>query len=227
MQQTYVYLISILLYFSSLTAKSEEKNNTSKTVSEKWWSGLLVQADAVSLFNATLIKGDTYSMEGSAQLGIKKKIYPVFEIGLAGADKELKNLSHFKTNAPFGRLGVDINLLSPKKDAKPTNHLFLVGARLGFTNFSYDVNNVIIKDAYWKQSEVKDYLNENAGKIWYELVAGIRVEVMKNIYLGWNIRYRNLISKETAGLVSPWYIPGYGLNGSSNWGFNYILGYKF
>jgi hypothetical protein len=227
MQQTYVYLTSILLCLNLLTARSEEKKTNSKAEEVKWWSGMLVQVDAASFIYSSIMKGDTYTMEGSAQLGIKQKIYPVVEIGLAGADKTMTSLASYKTNAPFGRVGVDINLLSPKKDEKPTNNLFLVGIRLGFSNFSYDVNNLIIKDEYWGKSETKNYPNEIANKAWYELVAGLRVEVYKNIYLGWNVRNRNLLSKETVGSISPWYIPGYGLNGSSNWGFNYTIGYKF
>ena len=227
MHQTYVYITSILLFFNLIAGRSEEKKIKIKPDDIKWWSGMLVQVDAASIINSTILKGETYSMESSAQLGIRQKIYPVFELGFAGADKVMTNLASYKTNAPFSRVGIDINLLSPKNDSKSINNLFLVGIRLGFSNFSYDVNNIIIKDEYWGQTETKNYLNQTANKVWYELVAGIKVEIFKNTYLGWNIRNRNLISNETSGLVSPWYIPGYGLNGSSNWGFNYIIAYRF
>ena len=210
-----------------MVAKSEEKKAVVQLPERNWWSGLMLQVDAASLLQSTLLKTDRYSVEGSAQLGFRKKLYPVFEIGFAGAEKEMKSLATFKTNAPFSRIGLDVNLLTPKPDAKPSNNLFLIGARLGYTNFSYSVNNLIITDPYWKQSEIRNYPDQSANKLWYELVAGVKVEVYKNLYLGWSIRSRNLLSKETSGAVSPWYIPGYGLNGSANWGFNYTIGYLF
>ena len=75
MQQTYVYIISILLCFNLLTARSEEKKTISKPEEIKWWSGMLVQVDAASVIYSTLMKANPYSREASAQLGLKQKIY--------------------------------------------------------------------------------------------------------------------------------------------------------
>ena len=53
------------------------------------------------------------------------------------------------------------------------------------------------------------------------------MEVFKNFYMGWYVRDKNLISTDVSGEPSPWYIPGFGLNNGTSWGFNYTVGYHF
>jgi hypothetical protein len=225
-QSTYKYTISLLfcLIINLLQAQTEKKQPEKDNV--KLFNSFTVQADLASIVISS-IGGDSYSMEGGIQVDLKHKYYPIVELGLAGANKTSNDNIGFKTNALFGRLGVDINLLSTKKDSKPTNNLFLAGLRIGMTNFEYDITNVVITDDYWGGSEIVIYNKIPASKIWYEIIAGVRVEVYKNIFMGWTIRNKNLISQDVSGAASPWYIPGYGLNTSTNWGINYTLGYKF
>ena len=45
--------------------------------------------------------------------------------------------------------------------------------------------------------------------------------------MGWTIRDKNLISSDVTGEVAPWFIPGFGVNNGTSWGFNYTLGYHF
>lgn len=192
-----------------------------------FFNGFTVQIDAASLVTTALIHGDSYSMEGAVQFNLKKKYYPIIEFGFAGADKISNDNVEFKTNAPFGRIGLDINLLKPKKDAKLTNNLFLAGVRLGMSNFAYSTTNLAITDDYWGNSQILNYNNQKSTKIWYEIVVGMKVEVIKHIYMGWNLRSKGLFKEDSQGNVYPWYIPGYGINTSSNWSGNYIIGYQF
>jgi hypothetical protein len=200
------------------------KADTIKTV---WLNGVTPFVDFASLISSSISNGETYSMEGGVQVAIKHKYFPVFEIGFAGADKISNNNITFNTNAFFGRVGIDFNLSKTKKDTNPTNNLFFGGIRLGYTNFNYNITNALIKDSYWGGEESLSFNNQNATKIWYELVGGIRVEVFKNIFMGWTVRNKNLLGSDAVGAVFPWYIPGYGINTSSNWTLNYIVGYRF
>ncbi|HEY5589928.1 MAG TPA: DUF6048 family protein [Paludibacter sp.] len=231
----YISLSSFLLCLAVLTTQSQE-NKVEKTQEKKKEStlpkvkllnGFTVQVDVASLLTTALIHGDSYSMEAGVQFDLKKKYYPIVELGFAGADKISNENVGFKTNGLFGRVGVDINLIKPKKDSKPTNNLFLLGARLGMTNFAYDITNVKITDNYWGGTESPDYMNQKSTKVWFEIVAGVRVEVYKNVYMGWTVRNKNLLGQDAAGKVFPWYIPGFGINTSNNWGVNYTVGYHF
>lgn len=227
MLSIYKFTISIILCLVVITTHAQDKNKDTIQVKTKWWNGLTLQVDAASLVNSALSNGDSYSIEAGAQLDIKNKYYPILEIGFAGANKTSAEDIIFKTNGLFGRVGVDFNMKKSKPNAKMSNNLFTAGLRLGMTSFAYNINNILITDDYWGNSELLDFNNQTSSKIWYEIVVGVKVEVFKNTYMGWTVRNKHLISKDTTGDVFPSYIPGYGVNKSTIWGINYVLGYKF
>lgn len=243
MRSIYKYItISFLLLIAANPVQSQEKKQDSKTHEAKnsptktpevklpevkWWNGFFVQTDIASLISSSLTKGVNYSMEGGVQVDLKHKFFPVIELGLGGANKLTVDKIGYKTDALFGRIGVDFNLIKPKVDSKPSKNLFLLGLRLGTTHFNYDITNVLITDNYWGESKIMNYTNQSTTRIWYEIVAGVRVEVFKNIFMGWTVRNKHLIGVDAEGKVAPWFIPGYGKNVASNWGVNYTLGYHF
>ncbi len=227
MQSIYKFTISMMLSLVVYSAQAQDKNRDSIQAKTNWLNGITLQADLASLVSSAIDNGESYSLEGGALINIKNKYYPIVEIGFAGADKTTAENINFKTNGLFGRMGVDFSLKKSKPNAKVSNNLVSAGVRLGMSNFAYNINNIVITDDYWKNSESKDFNNMTSTNLWYELVFGVRVEVIKNIYMGWSIRNKHLITKNAAGEVFPWYIPGYGKNATSNWGINYSLGYKF
>ena len=229
MRRLFVYLISsLLLCLSVNTAMAQTKKQIAIPAdSVRWLNGFTVNVDVASLVTSTLINNGIYSSEAGIQLDLKHKFFPTLEVGFAGANKTSNDNINFKTNGLFERFGVDFNLRKKKPDSKPTNNLFTAGLRLGMSNFNYDVTNVTITDNYWGETTSINYPTQKTSKIWYEFVLGVQVEVIKNLYLGWNIRIRNMISKDIPGEVAPWYIPGFGKNTGSNYGFNYTLGYHF
>jgi hypothetical protein len=206
---------------------AQDKKTTISPTKALLLNGITVQTDLASLVSSSLSNGKNYSMEGALQADLKHKYYPIVELGFAGANKVTTDNANFKTNGLFGRLGVDINLITQKKDSKPTNNLFLAGVRLGMTSFAYSISNMQITDNYWGGTEIINYPNQLSTKIWFEIVVGVRVEVIKNIYMGWSVRNKNLLSQDIAGKPAPWNIPGFGLNTGTNWGLNYTLGYHF
>ncbi len=222
------YIISfvLLLNLSNIGAQ-EKKAEGNAVVKTPLLNGFTVQLDVASLAYNFISNGETYSSEASVQADLKHKYFPIVEVGFGGADKVTADNSGFKTNGLFGRIGLDLNLLKQKEGAKPTNNLFLAGVRLGFTSFLYDISNVTISDNYWGSTEILNYESQSATKVWYEIVAGVKVEVFKNIYMGWTVRTKNLLNQDTEGKVSPWYVPGFGVNTSSTWGFSYSIGYRF
>jgi len=228
MRRIFVFISSFLLCLTVSTVFAQKKKQIAiPTDSIPWVNGFTVQVDVASLVSSSLMNNGIYSSEGGIQLDLKHKFFPTFEIGAAGATKVSADNIHFKTNGIFERIGVDFNLRKKKPDSKPSNNLFVAGLRLGVSNFNYNVTNVTIPENYWNASTTFDYPSQNTTKIWYEIVIGVQVEVIHNFYMGWNIRNKNLISKEVLGQVSPWYIPGFGQNNGANWGFNYTLGYHF
>jgi hypothetical protein len=230
MRRIFVYISSILLCLLLTTVSAQKKKNKPIVVppdSTVWLNGFTVQADVGSLITSTLMSGDSYSSEAAIQMDLKHRIFPTFELGVAGANKLTPDNIGFKTNGTFERLGVDFNLRKRKIDSKPTNNLFIAGLRIGMSHFNYNVTNVQVTNDYWGGSVPLNYMNQTSSKIWYEIVVGVQVEVLKNVFMGWTIRNKNLISQDIPGVIAPWYIPGFGQNNGSNWGFNYTLGYHF
>lgn len=226
------YISSLILCAYAFTAHAQKKIiESADTIKSPLYYGFTIQGDVASVVTSLLPNSQTYSFEGGVQVDLKHKYYPIVEVGFGGADKTTAENIGFKTDAPFGRIGIDFNLLKTKKNSKRTNNLFLAGVRIGMSNFKYDITNISISNDYWgaksNKTEMLEYLNTPSKKIWWEFVAGVRVEVVKNIYMGWTIRTKSLMSKDIEGEISPWYIPGFGINRTSNWGFNYSLGYHF
>ncbi len=231
MQSTYKYLLtSLLICFVVFSIQAQEKQDKKIEVKEpktKFWDGMTLQIDAASIVSSTLLSKDIYSVEAGAQIDIKHKYLPIVELGYASVNKtSLENLT-FKTNGFFGRVGMDFNLVKKKKDVKLSPNLFLMGLRLGMTNATYTINNMVIASDYWGAGQTLPESKLSPSKVWFELVFGIRVEVVKNTFMGWSLRNKHLLTTDKVGEISPWYIPGYGRNATSNWGFSYTVGYKF
>jgi len=228
-KKTLSYISSLILCLTVFTLNAQKKIiESTDTIKEPIYNGFTVQADIASAIIPLFSNNTTYSYEAGIQVDLKHKFFPVIELGISGANKITTENIGFVTNAPFGRIGIDINLLKNKKDTKPTNNLFVAGVRLGMTNFNYKITNATITNDYWGGTAIVDYSNTpTCTKVWWEIVAGVRVEVVKNIFMGWTIRDRNLINQDADGTVAPWYIPGFGVNAANNWGFNYTIGYHF
>lgn len=228
MQRIFVFISSLLLcILVSTTIAQKKKQIIAPQDSTKLLNGFIVHIDAASLITSTLMGKTTYSTEGGIKIDLRHRMFPTFEIGVAGANKLTSDNIGYKTNGLFERIGIDFNLGKKKKDSKPTNNLFIAGLRLGMSNFKYNITNLTVNDNYWGSTEPINFSNQPSTKIWYEIVAGVQVEVFRNFYMGWTVRNKNLISKDVPGEIAPWFVPGFGINNGTNWGFNYTLGYHF
>ena len=91
--------------------------------------------------------------EGALRLNLKNTFFPIVEIGYAKCEKADVNTSiTYNVSAPYGRIGVDINML---KNKFQDNRLYL-GARYGISKFKYDMSGPAISDPVWVGSEPYD-----------------------------------------------------------------------
>ena len=77
--------------------------------------GVAVSIDAVGLLQRALSSYGQY--EAAVRVNIKDRFFPVAELGLgsANATDELKG-TNYKTRAPYGRIGCDINVAKNRHD---------------------------------------------------------------------------------------------------------------
>ena len=186
------------------------------------------------LYNGTFVGLDMYGLgnqifgnkfetaEISADVNLKNKYFPVLELGYGKTDTEQDGIS-YKSSAPYFRIGVNYNMMFKKKSP---NYLYL-GARYGFSAFSYDVvKSSGVTDDIYSGTVPFSYTGEKSNAHWMELLVGIRAQIYKDFFLGWSLRYKAKISAKDNLNTSPWYIPGYGQNKSTGFGVTYSLIYK-
>lgn len=92
--------------------------------------------------------------------------------------------------------------------------------------FTHQVEDVIIQNDYWGDYALGFYENNLTGH-WFELVGGMKAEVLSNFFLGWSVRYKILLNPEMDPLMIPEMIPGYGSGGENRViGLTYSVYYK-
>lgn len=77
---------------------------------------------------------------------------------------------------------------------KTAMSFFYIGIRYGFSFFTYDIDNILVESPYWGESEKLQITGQKSWAHWGELLGGLRVQVYKNFYMGWTVRYRLMFS---------------------------------
>ena len=165
--------------------------------------------------------GDYGTLEAALRLNLKNTFFPIFEAGFGRCKKDDFNTKvGYEVNAPFARVGLDINML---KDKFQHNRLYL-GARYGFSSYKYDVSGPQMTDPIWGGSEAFSMKGIDCTSHWAELIFGVEVSIYKNFHMGWAVRYKREISSTKNDNAKPSCIPGYGYTTNTTcWGGTYSL----
>ena len=169
--------------------------------------------------------GQSYgNYEIAAELDLHNRFFPVWEIGIGHADNTPEGLNFTYRNKAslYNRVGMNYNF----GYNKTAMSFFYIGIRYGFSFFTYDIDNILVESPYWGESEKLQITGQKSWAHWGELLGGLRVQVYKNFYMGWTVRYRLMFSHKKNTYSQPWYIPGFGTD-SSPFGFTYTVGYRF
>ncbi len=200
-----------------------------------WFNGVSVGLDLYGL-GAGLFGSDFLSSEVVVDVDLKHRFFPTVELGYGTTDSWSDNGIHYKSGAPYFRVGVDYNALYKKKHGQ----MILVGLRYGYSSFSYDVktlpfsdpvyggnlDNPLLTDDIWGGSVPYNYSGQKGTMQWLELCAGIRAHVWKPIWMGLGLRFRLKVAESKSLHGDPWYVPGFGKYGGNTLGVQYTLIYK-
>lgn len=177
------------------------------------------------LDGVTKLFGQTYgNYEIAAALDLHNRFFPVWEVGIGYADNTPEGLNFTYRTHPslYNRVGMNYNF-GYNNDAMS---FFYIGLRYGFSIFSYDIDNITMESSYWDETESLQIKGQHSWAHWGELLGGLRVQVYKNFYMGWTVRYRMVFGYKKNAASEPWFIPGLGPK-SSPFGFTYTIGYRF
>lgn len=159
----------------------------------------------------------------SATLNMWNRFQPVFIFGM-GRVKETPdglNYTYSTPLSPYLKIGANYNFLF-KKDPK---YQLLAGVRLGFSSFKFDVTGINASDGgYWQGHQPMELTGNRSNAVWGEILAGIKVQLWKNIAMGWQIKWHALITEKKLDVGKPWYIPGFG-DRQRRWAFGVNIYY--
>ena len=219
------YYISIILLFHSYISLFSQTKTDSISFKNKF--GLRVGVDLGKILNSAF-NDDYDGIEINADLRILKNIYISSEIG---TEKKIITNDYISTESKgnYLKVGGDYNMYT---NWLGMDNLIYAGFRIGFSNFSQTVNNYTIYDVnnqIWGQTtSYNPIINEDLNALWMELVIGIKTQVLNNLFLGFNVQLKNLISEKTNNNIDNVSIPGFNRtydSSSLGSGFSYSISY--
>ena len=219
-------LSSLLALPTRLSAQQIKIQTKEEAETEKpaFFQGVMVGVDVFGFLNQAL-GSDARTTEVSIEANLLNRFLPIVEIGYGGMEMTDDETDiHFKTSAPFFRVGMNYNVFYQKPDLPGG---LTVGLRYGYSSFKYDVQSPDLIDPNWGNTHVPiDYTGVKSNVGWLEAVVGMRANVFKDFYLGLNVRYRSRLSMTKNENSEPYHIPGYGRGKPNNFGITYSLIYK-
>jgi len=219
------YYISIIFLFHSYISLFSQTKTDSISFKNKF--GLRVGVDLGKILNSAF-NDDYDGIEINADLRILKNIYVSSEIG---TEKKIITNDYLSTESKgnYLKAGGDYNMYA---NWLGMDNLIYAGFRIGFSNFSQTVNNYTIYDVnnhIWGQTtSYNPIINEDLNALWMELVIGIKTQVLNNLFLGFNVQLKNLISEKTNNNIDNVSIPGFNRtydSSSLGSGFSYSISY--
>ena len=220
------------------TPKRDQKKNVKEEPKEivPLYNGTYIGVDLYGI-GSKLLGGDLLSSEINVAVNLKNMFLPTVDVGFGTTDSWSDTGIHYKSSAPFFRIGVDYNTMAKKKEK---NSFLYVGLRYGFSHMKYDISSLAIQDpafggemgnpsqedGIWGGSVPYDHPGQKATMQWFEFVAGVRVQIYKSFYMGWAVRMKYKLSASVSEYGNPWMVPGFGKYNSNNMGVTYSLIYK-
>lgn len=153
---------------------------------------------------------------------LKNDMYLVAEGGWGNATLSYPDLTYESSNL-FFRGGINKSLL-PRLGQKDWDMAF-IGLRYGLGLIERSNATYTVTDSTWGMfsgTVPAERLNAH----WIEITGGVRVEIVKQLFLGWNVRGKFLVNAKKFRELPPYNIAGYG-KGEKNtiFDFNVSLSY--
>lgn len=231
----YIFAIAAaVLTFSNASGQeaNDQAANNGETPKPTKYVEVTEQKEHLVFFQGFTLSADLYGVgaylvsdygwaEGALRLNLKNTYFPIIEVGYGKVKKLDDNTQiEYKAQAPYARIGFDMNML---KNKFQDNRLY-VGFRYGMSKFKYDMSGPAMTDPIWGGSAAFNIKDIDCTSQWGEFVFGAEVRIWRNFHMGWSVRYKMEFSSTKSDYAKPSCIPGYGYTTtSSNWGGTYNL----
>lgn len=210
---------------SSSRRKAEMEKLRQKQIDDSipWLQGFQVTTDLVGPIQRAV--GSYGQVEAALRVNLKDKYFPIVELGYGDADEtdDVTDIQ-YKSSAPYGRIGVDFNMLKDKHDI----YRLYGGLRYALSYFKYSIKHDDIHDPVWGGNAPYQLDDVKANYHWAEVVVGIDAKIYGPLHMGWSLRYkRRLIHDEGDDYNNVWYVPGFGKRGDTRLGGTFNIGIEF
>ncbi|NCF31435.1 MAG: hypothetical protein GWP29_06095 [Bacteroidetes bacterium] len=174
---------------------------------------------------------DFCGLELVGDIRLFSEFYGAIELGNEKKTQQSEQIN-FTTTGSYLKLGFDYNLY---ENWKGMNNAIYLGMRIGNSFFKQKVNEYepYQINHYWTTEIIKngpEIREQDAlSARWVEFIAGIKVKMINNLYMGFSIRLNRLINDTRPDNFDNLYIPGFNKKTDENvWGagFNYTLTYS-
>jgi hypothetical protein len=223
------FTFSIALVLLSFTGNAQQQTTAKKDSitpkTERY--GLRLGVDLFKL-TRSFYEEDYRGLELVGDYRLTRKHYIAAEIGNEDKTVDDEQLN-FTTKGTYIKVGFDYNSYQNWLDME---NIISIGLRYGVSSFSQTLNSYEIYDPN------HDYLGEaptvypndefkGLSAQWIEVVAGMKVKVINNVFVGFSVRLNRLVTQKQPDTFENLYIPGFNrtYNGEFGVGFNYTVSY--
>lgn len=214
MRRTFVYIISILVAFSSFPVTAQDVPQDSVLIPLKIRAGIEVAGPVIYLTDK-----NNLNFEGFISGDINEKISVL--IGGGYSDFKFSQYNYdYLIKGVFFKAGADFNLLKPEM----AHGKYWAGFGLHYGISSFTSETPFLKQENYWGSLSSSIATEKRWGHFIELSPGFRAELFRNFSIGWSISIRRLIYSGKDKDLRPIHIPGYGNGGKAfSTGINYFL----
>ena len=226
------YTFSLLFVLSSLVSqaqvtKTQDTLKANDTIPPKVQRfGLRVGVDLFKLTRSFYEK-DYRGLELVGDYRLTKKHYIAAEIG--NEDKTVDDTRlNFTTKGTYIKAGFDYNAY---ENWLGMENMIYVGVRYGVSSFTQTLNSYRLYNPtsnFPEEAVVKPGTKfSGLSAQWVEMVAGVKAEIFNNVYIGFSLQLKRIVSNKQPDNFENLYIPGFNKTYSGNIGvgFNYTVSY--
>ena len=176
----------------------------------------------ISRFLVTALEPVHNNFELSLGFSVTENIQLQAEGGYLNVDFS-DSTYRYTESGSYYRFGAEYNML--KRQAGELDQVYL-GLMYGYSPYSHEAENITITDGYWGTGEGSLPLSQNTAH-WIEIKGGLRVELWKNLFVGYALRLRIFLAGNTDPKLEPYLIPGFGkVEKTTSIGMSYSVFYR-
>lgn len=221
------FSFSICLVLLSLIGNAQKVTETKKDSIpiKKERYGLRLGVDLFKL-TRMLYEEDYRGIELVGDYRLTRRHYLAAEIGNEEKTVDEDQLN-FTTNGTYLKVGFDYNTYENWLNME---NIISIGLRYGVSSFSQTLNNFEIYNPNNYFEEILLLPGEKYNGLtaqWIEVIAGTKVKVINNVFVGFNFSLKYLVSQKVPDNFDNLYIPGFNrtYDGKFGVGFNYTISY--